>query len=129
VTFEIDESTSRTWRAILVDSAGQFLALSGIQTLTLTLYAGDKYPATPTDAVINNRNAQDVLNTNDCTYDEVTGELVWQIRPEDTVIVDAVRGWEKHVALFEIVYLNGAGITHTARKRVDFRVRNHRLAS
>ena len=91
----IDEEESGRYTANLADILGVVPVLTAA---TLTLY--DE----ATGAIINGRNAQAVLNANNCTYDNVTGIFVWEILPADNPILDATRTTETHVAQFIATY-------------------------
>jgi hypothetical protein len=114
MTYQIPERQSGRFQATLLDENGVFVPGSSLSTLTLTLY--DR----ATDAIINGRNAQDVLNNNNVSVSEA-GVVVWSITPADTPIVgtpvtttivtvdgERVVGVEAHVALFRATWEGGA---------------------
>ena len=102
------EGTSMIYTATLQDASGTALPLASIDSLTLTLY--DK----ATGTIINSRNAQDVLNTNQVTVHATSGLLTWTALPADMAIVGTPTAGvlETHVALFECVYSTTKGLNH-----------------
>lgn len=94
----VNEGTTFLYTCTLKDESGVVVPLSGISALTLTLYD------VATDTIINSRDAQDVLNTNDVTVHATSGLLSWTAQAADNAIVTAARvagSLEKHIALFE----------------------------
>ena len=64
-----------------------------------------------TGDIINSREGQNVLNTNNVTVDE-DGLLTWNIQGDDNQIVSttlAAGEYETHIALFEWVWSSGQG--------------------
>ena len=101
---KLDEGTLAKYTATIIDEAETAIALSAMTTLTLTLYDEE------TGTVINSRNDQDVLNTNNVTVSSA-GLLTWLIQPGDNAIVGTRRRagqYEKHVALFEYTWSSGS---------------------
>ena len=90
------ERTTPRYTALLTDEAGEPISGADLTTLTLTLY--DQRSR----AVINNRQAQDVLNDNDVTIN-TDGQLVWTMQRADNAIIGTPRPGvtETHIALFE----------------------------
>src|SRR4030067_1483773 len=88
----------------LLDESEDAIALDDLYSLTLTLYD------TASNAIINNRNEQNVLNTNDVTVSEA-GAVSWSIKPADTMIVNTdlePNQTECHIAVFEWTWASGA---------------------
>ena len=130
MTFDVDERTSRTYRAKLTDAAGSPVALAALVALTLSLYVTDDFPTSAADATfVNGREGQNVLNDQGVTYDEQTGELVWEITPADTAVQDATLAYETHRALFRWRHDDGFGVERDGYHVVDLRVRNLKLVS
>lgn len=113
MVYQLNEKQSATYKASLIDESGAAVPGSSLSTLTLTLY--DR----ATGTIINGRNNQNVKNANDVTVDE-QGNLVWEMRPEDNVIItdrasstatyvdgELVRGIEDHCALFRATWRGG----------------------
>lgn len=115
-TFEIDETSTPDYIATLLDKDDEPIPGSVLDTLTLTLY--QEYTA----EIINSRDRQNVLQTNQVTVSEA-GELVWHLTQEDNAIVDDALGAEPHIALFEYTF-PGVGGTEYAKKAVRFLVDN-----
>jgi hypothetical protein len=117
----IIEKTSGRYAFTLVDEGG---AIPTLATLTLTLFNAEvAEPSPATGNIINSRDAQNVLNLNNVTYSNTTGECIWQIQVADTPIVDATKGSELHIARFDFTY--GSPV-RTGRHEVGLRVRNLR---
>lgn len=96
-SYPILEQASGRYTAVIVgEDEVTPIPGSTLTTLVLTLYV---IQSDGTDAVVNGRNQQNVLNANDVTVDE-SGNLVWHIRKEDTTLVEDLRN-ERHIALFE----------------------------
>lgn len=85
------EGVSAVFTCVLKDEAGAAIAASDLVTLTFTLYSIDS----PTDAIINSREAVDILNANGGTVDE-NGNLTLRLTASDNQILDQVRPNEKH---------------------------------
>jgi hypothetical protein len=92
-TIDLLEQTSDVYWATVVDDEEVLLPGNVLNVLTLTLYV---VKTDGTIAYVNNRNAQDVLNTNNVlVYNTLqsspsgrTFNLKWQIQPEDTTFVE-----------------------------------------
>jgi len=67
----------------------------------MTVYAPDYVPTSPTTDIVNSRNAQNVLNANNCTL-STAGVFEWALQPTDTVLLSTGQT-ERHVALLEWV--------------------------
>ena len=95
-----------------------------LQTLTLTYYD------CLTEAIINNRLNQDVLDANDVTVTtevppgqvEPVTVVTWALQPADTMLVDARHGTEKHRALFQWSW--GPAGEQKAAQQVEFAIEN-----
>lgn len=94
-----ERSTARI-TAQLVDEAGAGIPGGSLTTLTLTLYAASS------SAIINSRNAQNVLNASGVTID-ASGNLTFQMDPLDNQIV-GTDPTERHIALFQWTWSAGA---------------------
>ncbi|MCK9568735.1 hypothetical protein M0R72_07330 [Candidatus Pacearchaeota archaeon] len=94
----VKEQCTAVYIATIKDENGTALTSGDLSTLTLTLYDKD------TEAIINSRDSQDVLNKNGVTVG-AAGALTWVMTPDDNVIVTttsyAPGQWESHIALFE----------------------------
>lgn len=80
-----------------------------LTSATLTLFDYETYSpdVSPLLGIINSRNAQDVLNTNDVDIDS-NGHVTWTVQPEDNVIVTTRRQVERHIAQFAFEWAGGA---------------------
>jgi hypothetical protein len=115
----ITENSSAIYTATLLDSTGAPVSSASVDTLTLTFYDN------ATGDIINNRNAQDVFNTNNVTLD-TSGSLVWAMLPEDNPIVGGLGVDETHVAEFYATWNGGA---NALSWRAIFRVIQFRMLS
>jgi hypothetical protein len=88
------------YRVQLVDEVQTPIPLAALQTLTLSYYD------VLTETVINTRDDQDVLNTNNVTV-SASGLVTWHMQPEDTVIVQAWRQHEEHGILLTWTWDDG----------------------
>lgn len=111
----VHENSTVKIAATICDENGAAIAASSLTTLTLTLY--DKTSGT----VINSRDGQNVLNTNNVTVSSA-GTLVWTMQPADNVIIGTVADGqtETHVALWEWTWASGAkGSNHEQEIKVE----------
>lgn len=114
-TFVVRERATALYQATLKDEAGVVIPSSAIATLTLTLRnAAD-------DAIINGRDAQNVLNANGVTVHATSGLLVWTMTPADNAIQDDTLPNELHLALFEFTYSTTKGGHHEVALTVQNR--------
>lgn len=98
------------------DLDGAALGASALDTLTLTLH--DEC----TQAIINEREAQDVLNVNGGEVTEA-GVFTLRLDPDDTVILDDDNAKEWHVALLTWTWTVNS-VEYTGRAEIKHRVKN-----
>lgn len=99
-----NERSSKTVSFTLKDNAGTVVPLADIDTATLTLVDWDTHvPGESPNAVINDRDAQDVKNANQVTIHATSGLVTWAMEPDDNIIVTARRQIERHRAEFRFV--------------------------
>lgn len=115
ITDRILEKTTPQITAIIQDEDGAAIPAASLDTLTLTLYNLSDSEKT----IINSRNAQDVLNTNNVTVDS-SGNLIWFVQSLDTAIIGS-RERERHRAVFEWTYASGA---KNGKYIIDMDIRN-----
>jgi hypothetical protein len=98
----LNEHSSRTVTFYLKDNAGVVVPLADIDEAELTLYDVETfvYGASPAEGIINNRDAQNVLNANNVTIHATSGLVTWAMQPDDNPIVTARRQIERHRAEF-----------------------------
>jgi hypothetical protein len=109
----LDEQESGSFIATITDDLGTMLPGSLLTALALTLYVIRTSGVVTT---INNRDHQNVLNTNNVEVFDVlqslpdgrTYNLRWRIQPEDTTLVEAL-AYESHLFLFEWSWNSGKG--------------------
>lgn len=112
-SFPIDEQESGSYFATVTDDAGAMIPGNQLTALTLTLYVIRQDGST---AIVNNRDHQNVLNTQNVTVSNViqtlangkTYNLRWRIQPADTTLVEALP-FERHLFLFEWTWAQGQG--------------------
>lgn len=118
--FEVGEGQT-AYYGFAFTHGGAPLPVTSINTLKLTFYD------VRTDAIINGRDDQDILNDNDVTVD-VDGVLEWAVQPEDNPIFNTKLrpgAREQHRALFVWTYNGGADV---GIHQVDFLVEQiHRV--
>lgn len=112
----VDENESGKYTAVLKDENSTPIDGDGLDAATLTLY--DR----TSDAIINGREAQDVLNAHQVTID-ANGNLTWVWLSEDMAIVGAASDEEHHVALFVIRWTDVDGNARQLVHEVVFRVK------
>lgn len=112
--FTFDEGSSGSIAFTILDRLSDPVPVAGITEAELTLFDWDTGAAgagdSPRPGIINGRDRQNVLNTNDVTLsDAVTaGRVTWLVQPEDNVIVTNVRQVERHRAMFYVAWSGGA---------------------
>jgi len=110
----IAQNTSQVYTALVKDENDAVIALSRIDSIVLTLYN------VHTNAIINNRDSQNVLNANNVTVHATSGLLTWDMQPADNVIIIDALKFETHRALFEWTY----DTNKTGKHEVELIVRN-----
>lgn len=113
-SYNVDELENARYEATLTDEDAAPITLASVSTLTLTLYD------VATGGIINSRNGQDVLNTNNVTLHATSGLLTWSIQALDNPIVTSTLSFERHRALFVATLTNGT----IGRHEVDLVVNN-----
>ncbi len=106
--FRFDEQSSGCIEGDIVDREGAPVPDSSLLSAELTLYDWDTGAGggSPRPGIINDRDQQDVLNTNDVTIDS-DGHFIWSIQPEDNIIVTNRRQIERHRAMFLFTWATG----------------------
>jgi hypothetical protein len=104
-SFQIDEKESGRYVALIVGNDGVTpLPGATLSTFVLSLYV---VKADGTEAVVNGRTQQNILNANNVTV-SAGGQVVWNVQVGDTTLVEAIP-FERHIALFEWTWPAGAG--------------------
>lgn len=102
--FEVNENSTATYTATIKDEDGNLVALSDLNSITLTYYnLSDK-----DKTIINSRNNQNVKNANNVSIHATSGLLTWELQTEDTEIQDQNKKNERHRALFVFDYSGGS---------------------
>jgi hypothetical protein len=106
--FHARESSTAQLTAVVEDETGTAIPGVSLDSMTLHLYNQKTELASPgtTDAVINGRYNQNILNANGGTVDS-SGRLVMVFTPADNQIIDTGKSTERHVALFGFTYAAG----------------------
>lgn len=108
--FRFDEQSSGSIEGDILDSEGSAVAAASLTTAELTLFDWDTGAAggsvSPRDGIINSRDGQDIKNANNVTIDSA-GHFLWEIQPEDNIIVTARRQIERHRAMFLFTWADG----------------------
>ena len=112
-TAVLNEKSTAKYTATLKDEDGIIIADTDIVSLTLTLCE------IPGGTIINTRNDQDVLNTNNVTVDSL-GVLIWTLQEADNIIVNTALDVEVHNATFKMTF----NTTGKATWDIDISVRN-----
>ena len=114
--FGFNERSSGSIEFDVVDRDGQGVPVAGIQFATLTLFDWDTGAGwsgeSPRPGIINGRDSQDVKNANDVEVTDPSGEtpghVLWNVQPEDNVIVTDRRQAERHRAMFHFEWSSGS---------------------
>jgi hypothetical protein len=117
-TFELLEGTTPDYEATLLDKNEVAIPGSALDSITLTYF--QEY----TEAILNAREDQNVLQVNGVTIDEA-GRLRWTLTPEDAAILDDSLHQEPHLARFDFTYPGTSG-TEVGRHVVRLLVTNLR---
>lgn len=114
--FAVKELAGARYSATLKDETGAVVPAASLTALELTLWD------VLTGTVVNSRDAQNVLNTNNVTVDG-NGGLVWDIQPADNAIVRTTSTPfpERHRAMF---YFTWSGGTKKGWHAVDLMVQD-----
>ncbi len=101
----VNEGSSSSVTFTLKDNLGVVIPLANLSVAELTLFDLLTYAplASPIRGIINDRDSQDVRNTNDVTVHVTSGLVSWAVQPEDTIIVASRRQIERHRARFRFV--------------------------
>jgi hypothetical protein len=120
IVIEVNEDASFVYTADVVRQDGAPAVPANLDKLELTLY-------NDTDAkeIINSREDQDVLNTNDVVLDN-SGNLAWNVQPEDNAIVNQNKRCEDHIAQFKMEWTQ-SGQTKRHYHFVILRVLNNSM--
>jgi hypothetical protein len=103
-TIVCDERESLVYTATLQDEAETPIPVGQLTTLTLTLYDAT------TGTILNSRNAQNILNTNNVTVHATNGLLTWTVQPADLAMVTTNMAQELHIALFSWTWASGTKV-------------------
>ena len=131
VEFEVNEDSAFELTAQLKDTDDSDLALTDLDTITLTLFITRAGTTSPAGTIINSRDAQDIKNAANVTISAL-GVLTWAVQSADTAIINdeieicdnvMKNTREVHRALFEWKKTVGAG-AEQGKKRVDLVVCN-----
>lgn len=113
ITDPIREKKTALLVAYLIDENDVAINGTLLDTLKLTLYVKGS------GVIINNRAAQDVLNTNNVTIDSA-GKITFQMQAADNAIADVTKNYESHIAFFEWSW----GGTKSGGHEIEFKVEN-----
>lgn len=109
--FRFDERSSGCIEFDIVDREGVAVPAANLTTAELTLFdweTGAGFTGeSPKPGIINNRDAQDVLNTNNVAID-ADGHVIWSLQPDDNIIVNPRRQIERHRAVFRFTWPTGS---------------------
>ena len=112
-TTSILEGTTAIYSTTLVDEDS--VAIGGAQVTVMTL----TYYDVETNQILNSRDEQNVLNTNNVTL-SAGGVLEWLLQSGDTVIIDDRKELERHKALFTWLW----GSDRIGRHEIEFDCEN-----
>ena len=116
LTEPIAEGTTAQITFTLKDESLVVIPSNQIVTLKLTLFNEQSR------TIINARNAQDILNTNNVTVHTSSGLVTWLLQPADTAVENFTNAFEARIALFAWTF---ASLGSKAGKRqIRFRVKN-----
>ena len=131
VEFDVNEDSAFELTAQLKDTDDSDLALTDLDTITLTLFLTRDGDTSPAGTIINSRDAQDIKNAANVTI-SASGLLTWAVQSEDTVIINdeitvcdnvMKNTREVHRALIEWAKTGAAG-GEQGKKRIDLVIFN-----
>lgn len=97
-TIRCREQSAARVTGTLKNSAGAVVLGTSVTACELTLWDLETYvPASPSQGIINSRQALDVLTSEEVTISEA-GAFVWYLAPEDNAIVTDRKQVERHRA-------------------------------
>jgi hypothetical protein len=102
--FEIDEDSSGKVTFTLLDENDSAVTLADMGSITMTLIESNG------GTTVNSRSAQNVLNTNNCTFHNTSGLFTWNVQIADTDIVNTstpIRHREPHLATITFLWSSG----------------------
>lgn len=119
----VNERSTKLIEFDVLDEDGAGVPAANLTTAQLTLYDMDTAAPgeSPDESILNDRDAQDVLNVNDVTISSV-GHVEWTMQPDDNVIVTSRRQLERHRAQFLFTWVGGE-----FRQEIEIEVLNLRL--
>lgn len=108
--FRCQEDSTFVISGTILDQDDAAVALAALTAATLTLFDLDTYEpgSSPVTGILNERDAQDVLNMNNVTIHATSGLFTWTLQPDDNVIVTPRRQVERHRALFTFTWSAGS---------------------
>lgn len=107
----VNEKSSFRIRFTVTDDDAVAVPLADLLSATLTLYdieESDQSISPSQLRIINSRDEQDVLNTNNVTIDPTSGLVTWAMQPDDNIIVTSRKQIERHKAEFHFVFMAGS---------------------
>ena len=108
--FRFDEQSSGCIEGDILDREGEPVSVDALTAAELTLFDWDTgangVGLSPRDGIINDWDSRDILNANNVTIDSA-GHFLWNIQPEDNVIVTNRRQIERHRAMFLFTWADG----------------------
>lgn len=111
--FRFNERSMGSVEFNILDRDSEPVPVAGILTAELTLYDKDtgsnRVGISPQPGIINSRDSQDVLNVNNVTLSDTptVGHVIWELEPEDNIIVTDRRQVERHMAMFFFTWSGG----------------------
>lgn len=97
-TVRCREQSAARVTGTLKNSAGTVVKGSDVTACEITLWDPETYvPASPSEGIINSRQAFDVIGSEEVTISE-SGAFVWYIAPADNAIVTGRKQVERHRA-------------------------------
>ena len=117
----MNEGESKDVCFTLTDTAGVAVPLSSIATAQLTLYDVETFEpgASPSDHIINGREAQDIKNANNVVIHSTSGSVTWTMQAADNPLVTERRQVERHRAVFQFTTATAA-----LPKEIEIEVKN-----
>ena len=115
LTEAVAEGTTPVLTATLQAEVGAAVPLADMTSITLTLYSRN------TPAVINGRNATNVMNSGIGTYHATSGLLTLAFTVDDTALLAQTGPPDLHIAMITYTWSGGAKV---GRHEVSFPVAN-----
>jgi hypothetical protein len=102
--YDINEDSFAPYTTTLTSDGSTAITLAAVDSIEMTLV--NVRDTTLATSIINSRQKQNVLNTNNCTFHATSGLFTWNIQPDDVEIQGTVPIGQRegHLATFTVTW-------------------------